>query len=307
MFLLYVAPSLALGITGATRATEINTIFKSHTPVAARIEFNTFSSTVLLVAGYAGPGLGGILLPWLGPSHLLYINAASNLFPLALSVRMPTVAPQHAIKSTGWHHYRDRWQEWWAIDLLRWAISLRCLRLALSGGVTAILILYLRSQLGLSSTWIGLAAMTSGLIPLVIGGRASSWLLRAQSMKVVLGCMLVLASLGYGALAMAHTWWQVALSAGIVESTLIPESALTTTLMQKYVPTAHFAETTGLIGLFNAIGTVVFIGTFASLTSLVPFRFLIATATLLLFVAAGLVFGGKFGRTALADSDTLEA
>lgn len=89
MMPLYVVMAVFLGITSRLRTLCLGPIARAHVPPTARVGFNSFASTVALVAGYVGPGVGGIILPWLGPTLALAINAVTDLFPCWPAVGSP--------------------------------------------------------------------------------------------------------------------------------------------------------------------------------------------------------------------------
>ena len=297
---LYVVMAVFLGITARLRRLCLGPVFQSYVPRDARVGFQSFASTVVLVAGYAGPGLGGILLPWLGPAHALEINAASDVVPLLMSGWMPTVPGVVNEAVPRWSDYIA----WRQISALRWVLGVRWLRLALGGGITAILLYYLRETMGLASGWIGVAAATSGLIPLAVGPMTPGIVRRFRT-KTILYAMLGLAGIGYGALALCHTWWQVAAAAGVAEATLIPESTLESVLMQQYIPTAQYAHARGLISMVSSLGAILCTVIFSVAATVVPLRVMIAGAGILLVGAAVLVARHTIGSEPAHSIETM--
>lgn len=141
--------------------------------------------------------------------------------------------------------------------------------------MATILIYYLRQTLGLPSAWIGVAAVSSGLLPLAMGP-LTPVVLRRVPAKTLLCIMLGLAGLGFGALALCHTWWEVAATLGIVEATMVPESTLQSVLLQQHIPTGEYAQTNGMIGMVTSLGILFITVIFSLLATVVSVRVLIA-------------------------------
>ncbi len=125
--------------------------------------------TTVQAMSLLGPPIGGALVALLGPGIAFAVNSATFLFSalLVLLAALPTVA-QAIDKAPGWfrREFREGLQVIVDSEILRYLLTLFAVVLVFAGGLGVLLVDYLRNQLAVSPTELGIAegALAAGLL-----------------------------------------------------------------------------------------------------------------------------------------------
>ncbi|AEJ40360.1 Uncharacterized MFS-type transporter yfiS [Sulfobacillus acidophilus TPY] len=156
-----------------------------------------------------GPFLSGLLLPRLGYIALLWINVASYILPIVVSITgvpYPVTLPETTRISVV-HQLLEGWAALRSLPVLFRAILIEAAQnLVISSGLTTVLIYYLRHTFHLAPGWVSWIVMADGVGALIASIVVPRWGPKGIRWIPVVGSGL---AAGASFLLMVSVWWIV--------------------------------------------------------------------------------------------------
>lgn len=258
-------------------------------PEAERKRFNSFRSLMTSSAFLIGPAIAGGLLLVTTVHIAIWINAVSFLLSAALLYVLPNVQARRdrAVEPVRIQALQRDWQQVWRFSrnhrFIALVYLLSQLFMVIALGMDAQEVVFTQQVLDLSETDYGLLVSLTGMGSMA-GAMMVSLIAHKLSMKVLIGFGYFMVAIGYLIYAFAVSFWTVAIGFIILGFFHAFAGTGIMTFYQNNVPAGIMGRISSIYGLFQSMLQVIFVLAIGFTGDLLPLRYSIIAASLLMLV-----------------------
>jgi MFS family permease len=216
---------------------------------------NAVHQGAMQLASMSGPALAGLVIAAVGGYGALWLDALSFAGTFLVLLRLPAFRPAGAGQSarTVLQGLADGFRWMWGSAVIR-VLALQAMTGNFGFGmVSAVLMFYLRSTLGLSPQLAGLDFAMLG-VGGVLGSVAIVPLSRRFRRGLLYPAILLFGMAGLLLMAAVRTWWAPGIGFGMVSACNIAWVVLSTSVRQELIPSGLMGRVVGFTRMLSTAG-----------------------------------------------------
>jgi MFS family permease len=258
-------------------------------PEGDRKRFNSFRSLISSSAFLVGPAISGILLIFVSVDVSIWINSLSFLISGMMLMMLPDIAGAADSRRITFGVLREDWktvfQFSWGNKFIVIVYFLSQFFMVIALGMDAQEVVFTQEVLGLTETDYGFLISITG-IGSILGAAVVSAAAKKMSIKLLMSMGFALVSLGYLIYAFSFSFWSVALGFMILGFFNPFWGTGFMTFYQNNVPVEIMGRISSVFGIFQSILQVSFILLVGFTGEIIPLRYSIMAASLLMGAVA---------------------